>query len=106
MASFSCHVVGVAKQVRLERIVRRLADDGEAPSTRQQGRRRFREECLPKTLDSGWGSLHTQVSPRSEERSVGKECVSKCRYRWEQYIAKNKKENNIDNVENEKIRRR
>src|SRR3546814_6541911 len=28
--------------------------------------------------------------PRSEERRVGKECVSTCRYRWSPYHEKNK----------------
>src|SRR3546814_14825775 len=28
---------------------------------------------------------HTRTLLRSEERSVGKECVSKCRSRWSQY---------------------
>src|SRR3546814_15127694 len=26
-----------------------------------------------------------QINPRSEERRVGKECVSTCRYRWSTY---------------------
>src|SRR3546814_13729259 len=30
---------------------------------------------------------------RSEERRVGKECVSTCRYRWSQYHEKKKKKN-------------
>src|SRR3546814_15956724 len=29
----------------------------------------------------GW-FLHTMTPPRSEERRVGNECVSTCRYRW------------------------
>src|SRR3546814_11105986 len=43
----------------------------------------------------GWGSLRPVVKPdlendqtlviRSEERRVGKECVSTCRSRWAQY---------------------
>src|SRR3546814_15001692 len=28
---------------------------------------------------------HVGESPRSEERRVGKECVSTCRYRWSPY---------------------
>src|SRR3546814_19951782 len=32
-------------------------------------------------------------SPRSEERRVGQECVSTCRYRWSPYHKKNKKNN-------------
>src|SRR3546814_15790238 len=30
------------------------------------------------------------AGPRSEERRVGKECVSTCRYRWSPYHSKNK----------------
>src|SRR3546814_10980650 len=33
------------------------------------------------------------VINRSEERRVGKECVSKCRYRWSPYNIKKKKRN-------------
>src|SRR3546814_10998113 len=36
------------------------------------------------------------VQPRSEERRVGKECVSKCRSRWSPYTYKNKVENKIN----------
>src|SRR3546814_16859674 len=32
-----------------------------------------------------------QDAERSEERSVGKECVSTCRYRWSSYHSKKKK---------------
>src|SRR3546814_7920721 len=31
------------------------------------------------------GSLVTSIVPRSEERRVGKECVSTCRSRWSPY---------------------
>src|SRR3546814_17024629 len=34
------------------------------------------------------------VGPRSEERRVGKECVSTCRSRWEPYHSKKKKYHN------------
>src|SRR3546814_14162599 len=33
--------------------------------------------------------------PRSEERRVGKECVSRCRSRWSPYHEKNKREEGI-----------
>src|SRR3546814_12756787 len=33
----------------------------------------------------------TKLEPRSEERRVGKECVSTCRYRWSPYHEKKKK---------------
>src|SRR3546814_19490369 len=35
---------------------------------------------------------------RSEERRVGKECVSTCRSRWSPYHYKNNKNNKIDNT--------
>src|SRR3546814_18391992 len=36
---------------------------------------------------------------RSEERRVGKECVSTCRSRWSPYQYKKKKENSTPNLE-------
>src|SRR3546814_14216890 len=36
---------------------------------------------------------------RSEERRVGKECVSTCRSRWSPYHYKKKTENDIKNIE-------
>src|SRR3546814_15301623 len=36
----------------------------------------------------------TVFEHRSEERRVGKECVSTCRYRWSPYHYKKKKNNN------------
>src|SRR3546814_11687503 len=45
----------------------------------------------------GWGKnlfcAHPEAHFRSEERRVGKECVSTCRYRWSPY---HKKKNNND----------
>src|SRR3546814_17060616 len=35
---------------------------------------------------------------RSEERRVGKECVSKCRYRWSPYHKKKNKKSIIDRL--------
>src|SRR3546814_18347199 len=46
---------------------------------------------------SGWFPLATRlprVTARSEERRVGKECVSTCSSRWSQYTKTKKKENN------------
>src|SRR3546814_17265135 len=41
--------------------------------------RTFQDEEIPMYLDE------ERTSPRSEERRVGKECVSTCRSRWSQY---------------------
>src|SRR3546814_20608039 len=46
---------------------------------------RERGEHLARDVDSG----------RSEERRVGKECVSTCRSRWSPYHEKTKQSNNI-----------
>src|SRR3546814_18050802 len=43
----------------------------------------------PKTLKAG-DIVNIEVT-RSEERSVGKECVSTCRFRWSTYQYKQKK---------------
>src|SRR3546814_19344257 len=40
-------------------------------------------------------SVHKASNHRSEERRVGKECVSTCRSRWSPYHYKNKKYNSI-----------
>src|SRR3546814_13797783 len=55
--------------------------------------------------DSGMGLAKSQVLEgyarkhsslrRSEERRVGKECVSTCRFRWSLYHSKNKKNLNL-----------
>src|SRR3546814_9179395 len=37
-----------------------------------------------RSLDAALG-VDATVDPRSEERRVGKECVSTCRYRWSPY---------------------
>src|SRR3546814_19595253 len=39
-------------------------------------------------IDAGWSAKtrpHRQLASRSEERRVGKECVSKCSSRWSPY---------------------
>src|SRR3546814_14883077 len=46
---------------------------------------RMRLEVLKREADARW------ASSRSEERRVGKECVSTCRYRWAAYNYKKKK---------------
>src|SRR3546814_11074249 len=44
---------------------------------------------LEKSLSNGWNPSKPKTQ-RSEERSVGKECVSSCRYRWSTYNKKKK----------------
>src|SRR3546814_18588427 len=54
----------------------------QAAECRCTSRRRHQNTC----------EIHapTVPRPRSEERSVGKECVSTCRSRWSQYHSKTK----------------
>src|SRR3546814_20505667 len=40
---------------------------------------------------SGTGTMRSPIRNRSEERRVGKECVSTCRSRWSPYHSKKKK---------------
>src|SRR3546814_18283751 len=53
------------------------------------------EECAEACVTRVEVRVHTHACPedprRSEERRVGKECVSKCRYRWSPYHTKNKR---------------
>src|SRR3546814_11772715 len=53
------------------------ADDGHGPLL-----------CL--FLRVGFSLLSRPTRPRSEERRVGKECVSRCRSRWSPYHSKKK----------------
>src|SRR3546814_18947701 len=72
----------------------------------------FTEDCV---LDfgillgvhRGWGEIRTlfvEWHPeniewmRSEERRVGKECVSECRSRWSPYNKKKKQRKDVDNT--------
>src|SRR3546814_10146656 len=55
----------------------------EAPAVRREGER-VDGEVVPRDL----GQLDAVIRPRSEERSVGKECVCTCRYRWSPYKQK------------------
>src|SRR3546814_12391843 len=111
MASSICHVVGGTKRVRVERIVRR---DHPAEMTARQGRlnrslenRAHPANCQRRTLRSRahWAgnvsaSTRRTASPRrtsaplqhstTEERTVGKECVSTGRSRWSPEKQKNK----------------
>src|SRR3546814_11656068 len=67
------------------------ADDGELTRTRKVRRGFIAERYLPliDALYSGAASayIETEVTfeDRSEERRVGKECVSTCRSRWSPY---------------------
>src|SRR3546814_4718886 len=60
------------------------SDLDQAPDDRQRGRGDVRTAASPdQSRTSGANpALH---SPRSEERRVGKECVSTCRSRWSPY---------------------
>src|SRR3546814_9787040 len=67
------------------------------PSEGKPGSRRFRErefcrilrpheiEAVGGSSDSGLAAITTVEHFRSEERRVGKECVSTCRSRWSPY---------------------
>src|SRR3546814_13003554 len=46
----------------------------------------------------GRSSAHDPEAHRSEERRVGKECVSTCRYRWSPYHSKKKNTNIIHTI--------
>src|SRR3546814_15136780 len=48
------------------------------------GQRRLRARMRRKALEHHHQN-HEDDDPRSEERRVGKECVSKCRSRWSPY---------------------
>src|SRR3546814_12373706 len=70
------------REVRVEHVEPRIADDG---CRRRRGRcrgRRCRSRCCCRRCS------------RAEERRVGKECVSTCRYRWSQYHYKKSSVNN------------
>src|SRR3546814_18796979 len=59
------------------------ARDGEHPAEHDYARAAS-PEATPAPCDFGDGD-HRQRAERSEERRVGKECVSTCRSRWWQY---------------------
>src|SRR3546814_20558281 len=67
-----------------------------AASLLRQGSARLLQHCLTEGADCPFFDLenhryHERRRLRSEERRVGKECVSTCRYRWSQYHEKKKK---------------
>src|SRR3546814_13658607 len=55
-------------------------------------RRRLRAGCLSAHL----GPRNRSARPRSEERRVGKECVSTCRSRWSPYPSKKQNKTRYD----------
>src|SRR3546814_20216365 len=55
----------------------------------------FDFEIEPVNLRSAWLISRACRPTRSEERRVGKECVSTCRSRWSPYHSKKKKTINI-----------
>src|SRR3546814_17847972 len=61
-----------------------------------------RVECAPLQVDDMGGHVTRQAN-RSEERRVGKECVSTCRSRWSPYHEKKKKK--TGSTKKNKIRR-
>src|SRR3546814_16022052 len=70
---------GQRRGVRLELAARRVpaagaADDGHLAQPQAAGAVRLAQD-----------RLHVVRGDRSEERRVGKECVSTCRYRWSPY---------------------
>src|SRR3546814_15619473 len=55
-----------------------------------------RDNYLAQTQSDPLGAYLAQSrNPRSEERRVGKECVSTCRSRWSPYHSNKKKQNSI-----------
>src|SRR3546814_13487629 len=52
--------------------------------------RTFGSHALPITPDAFHRIVETLLERRSEERRVGKECVSTCRSRWSPYHSKKK----------------
>src|SRR3546814_18421446 len=51
---------------------------------------RFRGESPGRACEVAGGQEHRRQCVRSEERRVGKECVSTCRSRWSPYTSKKK----------------
>src|SRR3546814_14500616 len=50
----------------------------------------FDDPVINQAIVRNWG-IRRRVNLRSEERRVGKECVSTCRSRWSPYHSKKKK---------------
>src|SRR3546814_17752652 len=69
--------------------MRATEDPGTAGDQGEENWAELLRDWLPRTYEVVTkGRIISQdgeTSPRSEERRVGKECVSKCRYRWSPY---------------------
>src|SRR3546814_14526848 len=81
-------------------VVGRSTSVGQATNRSTTGRR---------LSNSRWQSGHEAIwasaaATRSEERRVGKECVSTCRYRWSPYHAKKKQKNNSSRTTTNKLK--
>src|SRR3546814_17013622 len=70
---------------------RRRTPFGSLPDTRS-GKRRFARNSSARDGSQPKWALTTRGAPwaRSEERRVGKECVSTCRFRWSPYPSQKK----------------
>src|SRR3546814_16961074 len=70
--------------------LRKLAPAGSAPTTNYSPGSKPSDYAEP---PHGWSSEIRRSERRSEERRVGKECVSTCRSRWSPYHSnKNRKQ--------------
>src|SRR3546814_11756086 len=80
-------VRAAAGEAAMERLLDALTGKGASEATRQSFRQRIREGHL----DDSEVEIEVADTPsmnfelRSEERRVGKECVSTCRSRWSPY---------------------
>src|SRR3546814_15911111 len=63
---------------------------------RQDGRRPRSGRAVASLTDRRSASRSRTTATRSEERRVGKECVSTCRSRWSPYHLKKKNSNRTD----------
>src|SRR3546814_13188239 len=78
-------------------------EDGEQPFNRRGSVTLHRTAEIPGATaeDKSWHIVKSDVAPRSEERRVGKECVSTCRSRWSPYHYKNNNKEHTKNTQTE-----
>src|SRR3546814_15312171 len=81
--------------------------DGDEHLQLVQGRLRFHSSSILSMITNDIFpvltiGVHRHLPRRSEERRVGKECVSTCRSRWSPYHEKKKQRYNNKTEENEK----